>query len=245
MTTPSTSTPSTTSLAGVPRRRPLRLRMGRTMGVDRLDGAWWPQSRDLAVELADLVDHFPAECGRVVRALFSPPDWDPVPRRVPVSTGYVKVGSFPRDDTHVIELKTSDRTVLHVLVVPPWVRRGSGSRGSPRRRDARQHAHGVRGAGARHRTPGHRSCWPLEGRRGLVAGSEPARALLPDHLDQRLTSRSLSDLRRTSARRGARRTCPGPAAPSRTWGASAARAASREGPRGRRRTELPGRGRWR
>lgn len=127
MTTPSTSTPSTTSLAGAPRRRPLRLRMGRTTGVDRLDGAWWPQSRDLAVELADLVDHFPAEHGRVVRALFSPPDWDPAPRRIPVATGYVKVGSFPRDDTHVIELKTSDRTVLHVLVVPPGLTDDQGA----------------------------------------------------------------------------------------------------------------------
>ena len=93
--------------------------MGRTMGADRLDGGWWPQSRDLAVELADLVDHFPAECGRVVRALVSPPDWDPAARRVPVVGGRIKVGSFPRDDTHLIELKTSDRTVLHVLVVPP------------------------------------------------------------------------------------------------------------------------------
>ncbi len=71
------------------------------------------------MELADLVDHFPVECGRVVRALFSPPDWDPAPRRIPVEGGYIKVGSFPRDDTHLIELKTSDRTVLHVLVVPP------------------------------------------------------------------------------------------------------------------------------
>ncbi|WP_183095076.1 DUF5994 family protein [Nocardioides stalactiti] len=100
-------------------RVPLRLRMGRTMGADRLDGGWWPQSRDLAVELADLVDNLPPEFGRIVRALFSPPDWDPAPRRIPVRRGYVKVGSFPADDTHLIELKTSDRTVLHVLVVPP------------------------------------------------------------------------------------------------------------------------------
>ena len=102
-----------------PDRQPLRLRMGSTMGADRLDGGWWPQSRDLAVELADLVDHFPPDRGRVVRALFSPPDWDPAPRRVPVAGGHIKVGSFPRDDTHVIVLKTSDRTVLHLLVVPP------------------------------------------------------------------------------------------------------------------------------
>jgi hypothetical protein len=102
--------------------------MGRTMGADRLDGGWWPQSRDLAVELADLVEHFPSQCGRVVRALFSPPDWDRAPRHVPVAGGgYIKVGSFPRDDTHLIELKTSDRTVLHVLVIPPAFSEGQGA----------------------------------------------------------------------------------------------------------------------
>jgi len=35
-----------------------------------------------------------------------------------VPGGYVKVGSFPRDDTHVIQLKTHDHQVLQVLVVP-------------------------------------------------------------------------------------------------------------------------------
>lgn len=105
--------------AAVARREPLRLRMAESPGRDRLDGGWWPQSRDLAVELADLVDHFPADLGRIVRAGYSPPDWDPAPRRVPVAGGYVKVGSFPRDDTHLINLTISNRTVLRVLVVPP------------------------------------------------------------------------------------------------------------------------------
>jgi hypothetical protein len=88
-------------------------------GTGHLDGGWWPQTRDLAVELADLVDHFPAQSGRVVRALVSPPDWDTAPRIVPVSGRYVKVGAFPRDDTHLVLLKTSDRRTLHVVVVPP------------------------------------------------------------------------------------------------------------------------------
>lgn len=101
-----------------PSRGPLRLRMAAHPGRDHLDGGWWPQSRDLALELADLVDHFPARFGRIVRALVSPPDWEPAPRRIPVSGGYVKVGSFPGDDTHLIHLKTSDRTMLRVLVVP-------------------------------------------------------------------------------------------------------------------------------
>jgi Family of unknown function (DUF5994) len=100
-------------------RVPLRLNMAEHPGQNHLDGGWWPQSRDLAVELADLVDHFPPHLGRIVRAVFSPPDWDTAPRQVPVSRGYVKVGSFPHDDTHLIHLKTADRSMLRLLVVPP------------------------------------------------------------------------------------------------------------------------------
>lgn len=102
-----------------PSRVPLRLRMAEHPGKHVLDGGWWPQTGDLAVELADLVDHFPARSGRIVRALVSPPDWNSTPRIVPVAGRYVKVGAFPRDDTHLVLLTTSDRLTLHVLVVPP------------------------------------------------------------------------------------------------------------------------------
>ena len=96
----------------------LRLRLATQPGQDRLDGGWWPQSRDLSVELADLVDNFPMGSGRIQRAVVSPPDWDPSPRRIPVARGFVKVGSFPRDDTNVILLKMSDYRILRILVVP-------------------------------------------------------------------------------------------------------------------------------
>jgi len=71
------------------------------------------------VELADLVDHFPPRFGRLVGASIFPPEWNPAPWRIPVAGGYVTVGPFPRDDRQLIHLKTSDRTMLHVLVVPP------------------------------------------------------------------------------------------------------------------------------
>jgi hypothetical protein len=100
------------------RRVPLRLRMAAHPGRGELDGGWWPQSRDLGVELADLVDHFPPEWGRILLATISPPDWDPAPRRIPVARGHVKVGSFPCDDTHLVLLKTADHPRLRVLVVP-------------------------------------------------------------------------------------------------------------------------------
>lgn len=97
----------------------LRLRLSPAPGAGAVDGAWWPRSRDLEVELADLVDHFPAQAGYISRAIFSRPDWRTSPRKVMVGRGYMKTGSFPSDDTHVVLLKLSSGMQLKVLVVPP------------------------------------------------------------------------------------------------------------------------------
>jgi Family of unknown function (DUF5994) len=116
---------SKTSVPGPPRQL-LRLRMSEQPGSQPLDGGWWPQSRELTVELRDLVDHFPAELGRIVRVLFSAPDWDDAPKRVPTARGYVQAGFDAHDDTHVVVLTTSDRQELCVLVVPPSMSRAKG-----------------------------------------------------------------------------------------------------------------------
>ena len=107
-----------------PLRRPLRLQLSGAPGQTVLDGAWWPQSRDIDIELADLVDRFPAVSGRVARALYSRPDWDTQPHSVRVTRGRLKSGSFPRDNTHMIVLSMSTGNQLRLLVVPPDHPRG-------------------------------------------------------------------------------------------------------------------------
>jgi hypothetical protein len=109
-----------------PARVPLRLQLNDGPGEDTLDGGWWPQSRDLASELGDLVDSFPTSSGRVVRALYSRPDWDTRARRVAVARGYVKAGSFPRDDTHLIHLVMTNGKTLRLLVIPAAFSQGQG-----------------------------------------------------------------------------------------------------------------------
>lgn len=104
-------------------RVPLRLQIWDHTQSDSSDGAWWPQSRDLQTEAADLVDHFPVATGRVSRLLFSRPDWDhvpgtPSPRRIRAARGPIKVGSFPEDDTHLMTVKLSSGVLLDVRVVP-------------------------------------------------------------------------------------------------------------------------------
>lgn len=104
-------------------RAPLRLHLDEGAESGPLDGAWWPQSRDLDTEAADLVDHFPYAVGRIDRLLFSRPDWDavsgaPTLHRIQAARGPVKVGSFPKDDTHVMVLRLSTGRRLRLLVVP-------------------------------------------------------------------------------------------------------------------------------
>lgn len=105
----------------VPRARALRLQLTPSPnGSGTLDGAWWPYSRDLAVEALDLVDRFPAWFGRICRVTYSTPDWDHVGRRrIRAEKVFVTLGSFPLDDTHLVLLTSvSGVQPLQLLVVP-------------------------------------------------------------------------------------------------------------------------------
>lgn len=104
-------------------RVPLRISLNPGSPTRRLDGAWWPQSRDLQAECADLIDNFPSSVGRPARLLFSRPDWEAEPdrnsaRRILARRGPVKVGSFPEDDTHLMTVVLSSRERLDLLVIP-------------------------------------------------------------------------------------------------------------------------------
>jgi hypothetical protein len=117
MTTP-TELPSASPTTLV-QRLPLRLHLEPKIGTGALDGSWGPQSRDLPLELADLVDNFPAALGQVQRVVFSRPDWDTAPRRVRVARGLIKVGSYPHDDTHQVWLSMSPHTMIRLSVTTP------------------------------------------------------------------------------------------------------------------------------
>lgn len=113
----SEATPASAPLTGTDTGLRLSLRDARGPRGP-VEGAWWPRSRDLQTEAADLVDHFPDTAGRVGRMLVSTPDWDSVPRKVVVGRGPVKVGSFPSDDTHLMVLSMGDRSRVRLVVVP-------------------------------------------------------------------------------------------------------------------------------
>jgi hypothetical protein len=83
-------------------------------------GAWWPESRNLTEQLPGLFALWPAEAGRIVRVLYSPPDWDDHPRSVQMGDGRrIKTGSFPRDDTHQLTLSMMDGARYAITVLAP------------------------------------------------------------------------------------------------------------------------------
>jgi hypothetical protein len=100
-------------------RLPLRLHLSDPPARGALDGSWWPQSRDLTVELPDLIDHFPKARGAVQRVVVSRPDWDNELHRVRVAHGQVKVGSYPQDDTHQVWLSMSTQELIRLSVQAP------------------------------------------------------------------------------------------------------------------------------
>lgn len=116
-TSPNTPAPISAS------RLPLRMQLADPPPSGPIGGVWWPQSRNLQVEAADLVDHFPDRVGHINRLLFSRPDWDnPVVdgrgvRRIQAQRGPVKVGSFPSDDTHLMILLLASGRRVNLTVI--------------------------------------------------------------------------------------------------------------------------------
>lgn len=119
-----TTSPARVHVPTAPEGDGLRLVFSEAPHVDGVDGWWWPHGRDLQREAAMLVDQFPAERGRVHRLLFSRPDWDAEAdaqgrglRKIRAARGPVKVGSFPRDDTHLMVVALGMGRDLRLAVV--------------------------------------------------------------------------------------------------------------------------------
>jgi hypothetical protein len=104
-----------------PASQPLRVRLA-PAGVKpgRLDGAWWPRSRDLAAELPSLVDALNPRWGRITHVSVNSALWPVVPRKVPATGHVVRVGWFnPELDRHGLLLLSYTVGRWDLLVIPP------------------------------------------------------------------------------------------------------------------------------
>ena len=97
----------------------VRLRRG-VVGSAAFDGAWWPRSRLLTVELPELVAALAGLGEHVTRFTYPVDAWDEMPgRKVVVGGRTVRTGGFRTMDAQLVSLTVGDDRRVDLLVVPP------------------------------------------------------------------------------------------------------------------------------
>lgn len=96
------------------------LRDGAGDGNSNFDGAWFPRTRDLAVEVPELIAELDRRGVRVERFTYALEAWSPAPRKMFVADRLVRTGGFRSMDPGVVCLTWSEGTRrADLLVVPP------------------------------------------------------------------------------------------------------------------------------
>ncbi|AIG79164.1 Hypothetical protein AJAP_31725 [Amycolatopsis japonica] len=87
-----------------------------------VDGAWWPRSLDLTVELPSLLPALTARLGRIERVTYHLAAWPPTPRRLRSGDehGDVRLEGFRSPHTATLTvIGLGARRRLTLLVIPP------------------------------------------------------------------------------------------------------------------------------
>ena len=82
------------------------------------DGAWWPRSNHIRMELPDLITALTPHLGRIVRVGLDTEAWDDVPGTVAVDGRMIRISWFPGSD-RTITLSLGLQNHFLLLVVPP------------------------------------------------------------------------------------------------------------------------------
>ncbi|WP_424215021.1 DUF5994 family protein [Streptomyces sp. BI20] len=109
--------PDAVHRAVVPGAALLRLETTRSR-EGRLDGAWWPRSRDIRTELPALISVLTEHLGPITRVGVDASAWNDLPTRLVVDGRIVRLDADPvGDDTVLVTRGHNDHFAL--LVVPP------------------------------------------------------------------------------------------------------------------------------
>jgi len=121
MTASAVYVPVTEEAPRSPTSHPLRLSLVPAGSAPaRIDGAWWPNSRDLTAELPALIDVLDMRWDRITRITVNPTHWPVVPHKVQGNGHVVKVGWFKEEqDPHQLMLLSYRVGRWDLLVIPP------------------------------------------------------------------------------------------------------------------------------
>jgi len=98
----------------------LRLVFGPTPRVEGLlDGGWWPHTRNLAVELPELLAAVTSKFGPVARISLNTSAWDALPEEISAGDRVVQLVWFRACDAHTVRLVGTRAWHLDLLVIAP------------------------------------------------------------------------------------------------------------------------------
>ncbi len=83
-----------------------------------VDGAWWPHSDDLVMELPDLLAVLSVRLGDIDSVVYNLAEWQTAPKKFPTGGRMVRLSGFHRQPVNTIEVIGINRTKLVLLVVP-------------------------------------------------------------------------------------------------------------------------------
>ncbi len=102
-----------------PEHRP-RLRLKpKVSTTGHVDGAWWPHSDDLPMELPDLLAELSVRLGRIRRVMYNLDEWANAPAKLTAGGHAVRLDGYRRQPANTIEVLGLDRGRIALLVVPP------------------------------------------------------------------------------------------------------------------------------
>ncbi|MDR3660982.1 MAG: DUF5994 family protein [Mycobacterium sp.] len=85
-----------------------------------VDGAWWPRSNDLTVELPDLLAVLAARLGPIERVLYKFGDWATAPAKLVTGGRAVRLDGYRLQPPGTIEVLGLNHNRVVLLVVPPY-----------------------------------------------------------------------------------------------------------------------------
>ena len=83
-----------------------------------VDGAWWPRSTDLTVELPDLLAVLSVLLGEINDVSYRLEEWVPAPRKVSIGGHVVRLSGFHRQPADTIEVRGMDGTSVLLVLSP-------------------------------------------------------------------------------------------------------------------------------
>jgi hypothetical protein len=82
-----------------------------------VDGAWWPHSDDLLIELPDLLAVLSVRLGRIDRVIYNLTEWASAPAKLPIDGRVVRLAGYYRQPVNTVEV-LGNRNKIVLLVVP-------------------------------------------------------------------------------------------------------------------------------